>query len=42
MLKFTVKDFFFLHDIFNLKEVKRFKDNGKVFNVDEINNMLDL
>lgn len=40
MLKFTVKDFF-LH-IFNLKEIKRFKDNGKVFNVDEINNMLDL
>lgn len=33
MLKFTVKDFS-LHDIFNLKEVERFKDNDKIFNID--------
>lgn len=41
MLKFIIKDFS-LHNIFNLKEVERFKDNDKVFNINEIHNMLDL
>lgn len=41
MLKFTIKDFS-LDNIFNLKKVERFKDNDKVFNINEIHNMLDL